>query len=360
MKTPRRSNAALVSASVIASLACGDKPPAPDNQGGEVTVGRGDFCDAACVVDTFKRLASIYRPSGEEGELRDKLVQLAEEANRTRWAGRNGGLQISGPDRVGNFLIRVPATGRHAARNLPPIALQAHMDMVLAATSVPAGGDLKAFFREHPVELEVKEGKIQSVGQKTTIGADNTVGCALMLRYALDPTVEHPPLELVFTVHEEVGLKGAQEYDTAALPLRAPVMISLDGFESDKLIYGSQGSLRRSVSGSLPAQAVDAGKLIKVTVNKLLGGHSGADIHQDRLNAVIALAAITRAVLTNSSLAVVSAVAGELEASTRSRPIWSSPWPRRHRLTSPHSELRRRPPSVRWSAPTWARRPTPR
>jgi dipeptidase D len=298
----------------LVALSCGDQARDPGDRAsaGAVAVAGGMFCNDQCVVDTFKQLAPLYRPSGEEKALSDRLVQLATEANDSRWSTATGKLEILTPDAVGNFVIRVPATGRFAREGLPPVALQAHMDMVLAATDVPPGGDLKAYFREHPVEIEVKDGKIQSVGQKTTLGADNTVGCALMLRYALDPTIEHPPLELVFTVHEEVGLKGAQEYDTAALPLRAPVMISLDGFDSDKLIHGSQGSVRRSVTGALAAQPVPAGKLVKVTVSKLLGGHSGADIHRQRLNAVIALAAIGKVVLAQDAVALVSATAGDL------------------------------------------------
>ena len=300
---------------MVAALDCGRKtgaPGEPGREGNGVDVGGGRFCDGACVVETFRQLAPIYRPSGEEGALRDRLVLLANGANDTRWDARSGKLEILAPDAVGNFLIRVPATGRFARRALPPVALQAHMDMVLAATAVAPGGDLKAHFRANPIEIEVQDGKLRSVGGKTSIGADNTVGCALMLRYALDPTIEHPPMELVFTVHEEVGLKGAQEYDTGALALRAPVMVNLDGFDAGKLIHGSQGSTRRSVSGSLPTQLVKAGKLIKVTVTRLLGGHSGADIHEDRLNGVIALAAIVRTALANGTLGVVSAVAGDL------------------------------------------------
>jgi dipeptidase D len=302
-----RSGAIWLGTSLLLSATCGGSDePAP------VPAGGGAFCDDHCVVETFKQLAPIYRPSGEEKALRDRLIQLASEANDRRWDSGRGKLQILGPDAIGNFLIHVPATGKLAGQQLPPVALQAHMDMVLAAAAVPPGGDLKAYFRDNPVQIEIQDGKIQSLGRKTTLGADNTVGCALMLRYALDPSIEHPPLELVFTVSEEVGLRGASEYDTALLPLRAPVMVALDGFDSDKLIYGSQGSVRRSVSGALPAQAAAGGKLVKVTVSKLLGGHSGADIHQNRLNAVIALASMTREVLADSTLGVVSALAGDL------------------------------------------------
>jgi uncharacterized integral membrane protein (TIGR00698 family) len=276
------------------------------------TSARGKACDATCVADTFKQLAPIYRPSGEEGEIRQQLLARLTEANRTRWDARTGKLEILGPDRAGNFLVRVPATGPHAGSGRPPIALQAHMDMVLAAAAVPPGGDLRAYFREHPIAVEQKDGKIQSVGRTTSIGADNTVGCALMLRYALDPGIPHPPLELVFTVHEEIGLKGAREYDRAVLPLRAPVMVSLDGFDSSTIIHGSQGAVRRAVTGQLPAETSTAGRLVEITVSKLRGGHSGADIHLGRLNAVLALATIARAALADGTLGLVSAVSGEV------------------------------------------------
>jgi dipeptidase D len=298
---------------LLAALACTEQDAAPrPTVHGEIKVAGGTFCNDVCVVDTFKQLATIYRPSGAEKGIRDKLIQLATDASDNRWSRLQTRLQILSPDAVGNFVIRVPATGRFSGRKLPPVAVQAHMDMVLAATDAPPGGDLRAFFRQHPVQIEVKDGKIQSVGHKTSIGADNTVGCAVLLRYALDPGIEHPPLELVFTVHQEVGLQGAQEYDTATLPLLAPVMISLDGFDGDRIVYGGQGSFRRTVSGALPARAVSPGKRIKVTVSHLLGGHSGTDIHQDRLNGVIALAAITKSVLADPTLSVRSAVAGDM------------------------------------------------
>jgi dipeptidase D len=290
-----------LAACMLLAAACGGRAGA-----------RSPLCDHRCVVDTFKQLAPIYRASGEEGRIRETLMRLAAEANGSRWRSAPERLQILGPDGVGNFLIRVPATGRLAAAQLPPVALQAHLDMVLAARDVPAGGDLKAFFRANPIRLEEKDGQLRSVGGTTSIGADNTVGCALMLRYALDPTLEHPPLELVFTVQEEVGLKGAQGYDTAALPLRAPVMISLDGFHSDRLMYGSQGSARRIVRGALATGSSRPGKLVQVAVTGLLGGHSGADIHKQRLNAAVALAAIARTLLADASLAIVRAVAGEV------------------------------------------------
>ncbi len=272
-------------------------------------VAPAPICDGRCVVDTFKELAVIYRPSGEEGAVRDWLLQRIAQANDGRW--KPARLERLGPDRVGNFVVRVPATGRFADRALPPVALQAHMDMVLAAAAVAPGGDLRNHFRAHRVQIEEAAGRLRSRGESSSIGADNGVGCALMLRYARDPGVAHPPLELVFTVSEEAGLMGAREYDTTALPLAAPVMVSLDGFDADRLAHGSQGSRRQHLRGSLPARSLAGGKLVRLTVTGLLGGHSGADIHRQRLNAVVALGEVARAVLADPSVALVAAIAGD-------------------------------------------------
>jgi dipeptidase D len=312
MKTLAR----CLGAVVAAALACGgptaERRP-PDSPAAAPDGPPGRWCDRDCVVDTFKQLAPLYRPSGEEQAMRARIVELATQARDSRWATTRARPEILAPDRAGNFVIRVPATGAFAGSDLPPVALQAHMDMVLAASGLGPRDDLRAHFRAHPIALEERDGRLHSAGQSTSIGADNGVGCALMLRYALDPTLPHPPLELVFTVSEEVGLRGAREFDTAALPLRAPVMINLDGFDASRIIHGSQGSARRTVSGTLPTRPARAGKLLTVALDGLRGGHSGADIHRQRLNAVLLLATLTEAALRDRALAVVRATAGDLK-----------------------------------------------
>ena len=66
-----------------------------------------------------------------------------------------------------------------------------------------------------------------------------------------DDKLQHPAIEAVFTVDEEIGLLGASALDTA--PLKGKYLINLDS--EDCLLYTSKSSLplsplRQRISGS--------------------------------------------------------------------------------------------------------------
>lgn len=86
----------------------------------------------------------------------------------------------------------------------PPLLLCAHVD------TVKPGNGIK------PV---IKDGRIYSDGT-TVLGADDKSGVAEMLwgikRY-LQSGQSHAPLELLFTISEEVGLLGAKHFDKSKL-----------------------------------------------------------------------------------------------------------------------------------------------
>ena len=139
---------------------------------------------------TLIELAGIPSVSGDEGHvrayLRDRLARLHLTPTE---------------DAAGNLIARVP--GVPVARDAePPILLNAHTDRV------PPG-------RAHTPILA--DGILRSDGS-TNLGADDSAGLAIILH-----TVEalaarelpHPPLLLLFTVGEEVGLIGAKAFDPA-------------------------------------------------------------------------------------------------------------------------------------------------
>ena len=90
--------------------------------------------------------------------------------------------------------------------------LCAHID------TVPVSGELR---------VHEADGLLRSSGE-TILGADDKAGVAALLELAADAASQPPPigLELVFTVAEERGLRGARELDLAEL--RSDVGLVLD------------------------------------------------------------------------------------------------------------------------------------
>ncbi len=159
------------------------------------------------VVDEFVRLASINSPSRREGALAAYLLE------RLRGLGLepvvDESAPISGSD-TGNILVRIPGTVEG-----PTILLCAHMDTV-----GPTEGMV-------PV---VRDGVVYSNGQ-TVLGADDKAGVAMILAAVAGLRQEggkHGPLELLFTVQEEIGLFGAR-YLQAELKADFGYVIDGDG-----------------------------------------------------------------------------------------------------------------------------------
>ena len=155
------------------------------------------------MLDRFARLCEIASPTGEERtvadavmtELREIGVEVSEDSAAER--ARAG---------AGNLIARVPGRGEGW------LSLFSHLD------TVP---------HEGAVEVASDGGVFRSKGE-TILGADNKAAVAVLIELAARHASEPPPvgLELVFTVAEEDGLRGAKELDTAAL--RAPFGYVLD------------------------------------------------------------------------------------------------------------------------------------
>lgn len=267
-----------------------------------------------CELQLIFEIAKTYRPSKEEGELRDYILAIKETSETHFWKKK---LTVD-QDKIGNLMITLPATGRFAQKNLPHFALQSHMDMVLAYADAKPGENIKPYFKDG-IKLEIVDGWLQSVGRKTSIGTDNSTGVAFSLRYLIDPKIEHPPLELIFTVQEEIGLVGAF---ASELPIRSQKMLCLDGMtpEPGFIIAGSQGgitktmNLQSDISKTSKGQTNQAKAVIKISVVKLAGGHSGNDIHRGRLNAVQAFAKLVSFISSQiqDSVQIKTVVAGDI------------------------------------------------
>ena len=82
--------------------------------------------------------------------------------------------------------------------NRKTVILQSHVDMVCEKNN-----DVKHDFLNDPIETEIDGEWMKAKG--TTLGADNGIGVATELAVLTDDTIEHGPIECLFTVDEETG-----------------------------------------------------------------------------------------------------------------------------------------------------------
>ncbi|NIZ18517.1 beta-Ala-His dipeptidase [Entomospira culicis] len=212
-------------------------------------------------LDFFKELAKVPRPPYQE----EKVARFLRDYALAR------GYQVASDD-AGNLLIRVAGAG--AGLHKETLVLQAHMDMVC----VSEPGHLIDFANE-AIEIYEEDGFLHAKG--TTLGADNGIGIALAFYCAQLP--HHPPLEILITVQEEVGMHGAAAVQRGFFTGRR--LINIDNSVEGALINGCAGG--NTLELRLPVEhdtEFRAKLLVKVSVQGLTGGHSGIDIHLGRLS----------------------------------------------------------------------------
>ena len=212
--------------------------------------------------DHFYRITQIPRPSREEAAVRRYVIEQAE-AGGHKWR----------TDAQGNLVVSVPPTaGRESA---PRVIIQNHLDMVTVKTA-----DKEHDFSRDPLSLRVEEGWLRA--DRTTLGADNGVGCAAALALMTDPELAHPALELLFTVDEETGLGGALNLDPDML--HGDLMLNLDTEDWNELYVGCAGGGGWEFTRDFPVSpATD--RCWRLELKGLAGGHSGIQIHEQLGNA---------------------------------------------------------------------------
>ncbi|HEU4754283.1 MAG TPA: beta-Ala-His dipeptidase [Armatimonadota bacterium] len=213
----------------------------------------------------FGALNAIPRPSGQEAAAREYVEEVARRHGAAYARDARGNLVVSVP----------PSPGREGA---PAVAVQGHLDMVCEKRP-----DVEQEFSRDPIRPRIEGDAVYASG--TTLGADNGIGCAAALALLTEPSIQHGPLELLFTVEEETGLHGAMALDPALV--RARMLLNLDSEDPRELTVGCAGGagavltlpIRRTPG---PEGAISA----RVVVSGLKGGHSGVQIHERLANAI--------------------------------------------------------------------------
>jgi tripeptide aminopeptidase len=142
--------------------------------------------EKARLADVFAELCRIPSPSGQEAACAERV---AAELRRI-------GARPEADD-AGNVLARIAGRGDRT------LLLCAHMDTVHPAA---------------PIDPVLVDDGWENANDGI-LGADNKAAVAVMLEVARRCSVEGGPvaLELLFTVEEEVGLRGAERFDAGRL-----------------------------------------------------------------------------------------------------------------------------------------------
>ena len=218
------------------------------------------------VLDEFKKLAEIPRPSKHEEKisnfLRDYLKSYGFEVVQ---------------DESKNIIAEIPALC--GKEETPLTILQAHMDMVCVAEE-----NYKFNPLEDPIKLIRTEDFLTAEG--TSLGADDGIGIAEILYIAKNhEKFSHGPLRIIFTVDEEQGMSGAMNLDKKYLA-DAAYFINCDSEVYDEIVVGSAGNIHVEFSRRLNYTAPKFPNAFKINFGGLHGGHSGIEIHKGYVNAI--------------------------------------------------------------------------
>lgn len=223
----------------------------------------------ALLWQCFDEITKVPRPSCHEEKIKEYLLRFAAAH----------GIEAKA-DKVGNVVMRKGATPGH--ENAPTVILQSHMDMVAEKNS-----DVEHDFLTDPIQTYIDGDWVKAKG--TTLGADNGIGMAAALAVLADDTLEHGPVEALFTMNEEIGLEGAQNLEKDMLG--GGILINLDSEDDGEIFVGCAGGIdTTAVFEYNRSFSPENFEYYRVKVSGLLGGHSGGDIHLGRANANILLA----------------------------------------------------------------------
>jgi len=143
------------------------------------------------ITDQFLEMVKIPSPSLKEREVADYLIKelgsLGLEVTEDDAGEKRGG-------NAGNVI------GVLKAPEKKKLIFSAHMDTVLPCKKI----------------TPIREGDIIKTDGTSVLGADDKAGIAAileMIRHIKENNLDHPEIIVVFSMAEEIGLMGAQEFD---------------------------------------------------------------------------------------------------------------------------------------------------
>ncbi len=177
------------------------------------------------LIDTFFTMVQINSESGEEKEFIAYLKDLFTKELKATCT----------TDNYGNLIAKIPAKNTTRTES---VLFGAHADTVKPGKNI---------------EPILKDGIIHSKGE-TILGADDKAGIAELFE-AIRTAEQYPPLEIVISREEEIGLKGSKNTDASLLKSKIGFLIDMDALEN--IVIG--GPSYMSINVDITGRAAHAG-----------------------------------------------------------------------------------------------------
>ncbi len=197
------------------------------------------------LVESFMELVRIDSISREERDLADFLIEKLEDLGLEVIVDQAGEKVKSN---CGNIIARFKGN----IKEVTPIMFSAHMDTVVPGKNINPLCDGE---------------KIVSDG-KTILGADDKAAIASLLEslhIIKEKNISHGDIEILFTICEEIGLKGAKNLDISSLTSQIAFVLDSGGPVGEIISAApSQNSLKIIIhgksahAGSNPEEGINA------------------------------------------------------------------------------------------------------
>ncbi|MBO5282562.1 MAG: aminoacyl-histidine dipeptidase [Lachnospiraceae bacterium] len=241
------------------------------------------------VFSYFEAITQIPHGSGNVEAISNYLVDFA----------RKRGLQYI-QDEVKNVIIIKEAAPGYEQE--PAVILQGHMDMV--AVHKP---ELDIDMTKEGLKIGIDGDRIYAEG--TSLGGDDGIAVAYALALLDEKGLQHPRLEVVITVDEEVGMDGARAIDLSML--QGHRLLNLDSEEEGIFLTSCAGGARINCEVNLASGCSSmTGTCYELGIGGLQGGHSGAEIHKERGNSNLLMARLLQKLSGSVKLGLCSCQGG--------------------------------------------------
>ncbi|MBQ8914379.1 MAG: aminoacyl-histidine dipeptidase [Lachnospiraceae bacterium] len=229
------------------------------------------------VFHYFEEICGIPHGSRNTKKISDYLVGFAKERKLKYIQDENNNV----------IIFKDGTKGYESSLSL---IIQGHMDMVCEKEA-----DCGIDFEKDGLSLAKTDKYIYAKG--TTLGGDDGIAVAYALEILDSDDIAHPPLEVVITVDEEIGMLGAAALDTSSLSSK--LMLNLDSEDEGQLLVSCAGGATVGLKYTAPCQVVkpvnerlakgylddDDYIRMRLDVSGITGGHSGIEIDKQGANA---------------------------------------------------------------------------